>query len=440
MRKNRDTMSEILTPDIEEKPSPIFPSSFNFKILMAGVIGNGLEFYDFALFGVFSGVFANIFFQGDDFIALLKSLGLFAAGFIMRPLGSVFFGHIGDRLGRKKALNISITLMGIATFLIGCLPTHEQVGFYAVLGLLLCRLIQGFCLGGENNGSAIFVLEHCKEGYKGLAGALILTGGAMGTLLAMFLGSWVMSPAMPQWGWRIPFWLGLTIALIGLYIRNQLEETPEYKNALQEKRIQKHPLKNMIKNNLKAFIGTIGIGGVNGIFAYTLVVFINLYLNKTVGVSVSNSMFYSCIGLSIFAFLAPVFGLMTDRYGAIRIMKRACLFSFFMSFPLFYLLYENTATSFSFAILLAALMMASFNAPTNYLLNTLFPVQARYSGIALGYAIGAAIFGGTAPLIYTFLLEITKNVYSPSLYLSLASVIGMSSLLFVEKIRIKDDL
>ncbi|NDD59225.1 MAG: MFS transporter [Chlamydiae bacterium] len=314
-------MRRILTQDREEKPSIIFPSSLNFKILMAGVIGNGLEFYDFALFGVFSGVFANIFFQGDDFIALLKSLGLFAAGFIMRPLGSVFFGHIGDRLGRKKAL-------------------------------------------------------------------------------AMFLGSWVMSPAMPQWGWRIPFWLGLTIALIGLYIRNQLEETPEYKNALQEKRIQKHPLKNMIKNNLKAFIGTIGIGGVNGIFAYTLVVFINLYLNKTVGVSVSNSMFYSCIGLSIFAVLAPVFGMMTDRYGAIRIMKGACLFSFFMSFPLFYLLYENTATSFSFAILLAALMMASFNAPTNYLLNTLFPVQARYSGIALGYAIGAAIFGGTAPLIY----------------------------------------
>ena len=109
MRKNRDTMSEILTPDIEEKPSPIFPSSFNFKILMAGVIGNGLEFYDFALFGVFSGVCANIFFQGDDFRALLKSLGLFAAGFIMRPLGSVFFGHIGDRLGRKKALNIFLS-------------------------------------------------------------------------------------------------------------------------------------------------------------------------------------------------------------------------------------------------------------------------------------------------------------------------------------------
>ena len=424
-------MNKVRAQNLNE-PLLVSPS-FNFKTLMAGVIGNGLEFYDFALFGVFSGVFANLFFQGEDFIALIKSLSLFAAGFIMRPLGSIFFGHIGDKLGRKKALNLSILFMGGATFLIGCLPTYDQAGLYAVSGLLLCRLIQGFCLGGENNGSAIFVLEHCPEGYKGLAGALILTGGAAGTLLAMFLGSLVMSPSMPSWGWRLPFWLGLTIALIGLYIRSQLEETPEYKKALQERRLQKYPLKEVIKDNLKAFIGTIGIGGVNGTFAYTVVVFINLYLNKTVGVSVSNSMFYSGIGLSLFALFAPLFGKLADKFGAIKIMKSACLFSFFMSFPLFYLLYQNTPFSFLVAILLAALIMASFNGPSNYLLNSLFPVEGRYSGIALGYAIGAAIFGGTAPLIYTFLLEITKNVYSPALYLSLVAVIGMSSLLFVEK-------
>ena len=395
------------------------------RVILAGMIGNGLEFYDFALFGVFTALFTTLFFQENNFTSLIKSLSLFSVGFVMRPLGSIIFGLIGDKLGRKKALSISITLMGVATFLIGCLPTYNEIGIYAVIGLMICRLIQGFCLGGENNGSAIFVLEHAPDHRKGLAGSLILTGGAFGTLLAMIMGAVVTSSGMPVWGWRIPFLLGLVIGLVGLYIRNKLEETPVYKDLIHQKEMEHTPLKNIIKYNLRSFMCTIGIGGVNGVFAYTLVVFINIYLTKVLNISVSHSMWNSCLGLIIFASLSPLFGLLADYFGPLKIMERGCYFSILAAIPLFYFLHQNTNFSFLTAISFASLMMASFNAPTNALLQQLFPAKRRYSGISFGYAIGAALFGGTSPIIYLFLLEKTNNPYSPALYLSLTALIGI---------------
>jgi len=398
------------------------------KIIASAIIGNGLEFYDFALFGAFSVLFSKLFFTGDKTTALMGSLSIFAIAFFVRPLGSYFFGTFGDRFGRKNALSASIVFMGVFTFLIGCLPVYEEVGFLAPILLLCCRLGQGFCLGGENNGSAIFLLEHLTS-RKGLAGALILTGGAIGTILATLFSALTNMPLMPEWAWRVPFLFGLFIAVLGLYIRNSIEETPAF---LETKSSQKKtaPLGFVLKNYTRSFLCTIGIGGVNGVLAYTLVVYINVYLSTVVKYPLANALLFSCVGLVIFGCLAAVMGHIADKVGERRVMVTSCMLTLLFAPCIFYLLQIQSVLSISVAILMAALMMSTFNGPTNALLQKLFPTHVRYTGVALGYAIGAALMGGTAPLICTYLIQLTQNPYSPAIYLIFAACIGGISLFF----------
>ena len=406
-------------------------SLINKKIILSAIIGNGLEFYDFALFGAFSLTFSQLFFTGDKISSLLSTLSLFALAFFVRPLGSIFFGYLGDVFGRKKALSYSIIFMGVFTFLIGCLPVYNDVGYLAPLLLLCCRLGQGFCLGGENNGSAIFLLEHMKK-RKGFAGALILTGGAVGTILATFFSVLANLSFMPVWSWRVPFLLGILIGLLGTYIRRSIEETPEFL-AVQEQKERTAPLPFVLKNYTRPFLCAMGIGGVNGVLAYTLVVYISVYLNTVVKYPLTNSLLYSCIGLIIFGSLSPLVGHIADKVGERKVMFTSCVLTICLSPFIFYLLQQQTVLSISMAILIAAVTMSTFNAPSNALLQRLFPTKVRYTGIALGYAVGIALLGGTQPLICTYLIETTQNPFSPAFYLIFAAFVGMTALFFSRK-------
>lgn len=410
-------------------------SKSNKKVLLSAIVGNGLEFYDFALFGAFSVTFSRVFFAEDSFSSLIKTLALFALAFFVRPLGSIIFGYLGDRYGRKKALSFSIVLMGFFTCLIGVLPLYNEVGILAPLLLLGCRLGQGFCLGGENNGSSIFLLEHLKT-RKAFAGALILSGGAIGTLLATSFSAIANLPSMPEWSWRIPFILGLFIGLLGNYIRYSLEETPEY-ISVQNKKERKTPppLIYVLKNYTRPFLCAIGIGGVNGVMAYTLVVYLNVYLTTVVGYSFSNALISSTVGLVIFGCLAPLFGHIADKIGERKVMAFGCGLTLVCAPILFYLLQKQSLLPIFAAIVIAAAMMGTFNAPTNALLQKLFPTEVRYTGVAFGYAVGVALLGGTQPLICTYLIETTGNPYSPALYLIFAAFIGGISLFFSREIK-----
>lgn len=431
--KQNNPSSFVQTSKIKSKTSSNDnrDKKINKKILLSAIIGNGLEFYDFALFGAFSVTFSTLFFADDSVSSLVKTLSIFALAFFVRPLGSIFFGYLGDRFGRKKALSYSIVFMGLFTFLIGCLPLYKDVNYLAPLLLLGCRLGQGFCLGGENNGSSIFLLEHLKA-RKGFAGALILTGGAIGTILATGLSAIANLPEMPGWAWRIPFICGIFIGFLGNYIRRSVDETPEFVST-KEKNQRKSPLLFVLTHYPKPFLCAIGIGGVNGVLAYTLVVYLNVYLSTVVNYSLASALFSSCVGLIIFGSLAPLIGHIADKIGERKVMSTACLLTFCSSPFLFYLLQQKSIPSVFAAIFLSALMMGSFNAPTNALLQRLFPTEIRYTGIALGYAVGIALLGGTQPLICTYLIETTQNPLSPALYLMFAACIGGGALFFSRK-------
>lgn len=201
------------------------------RVILAGILGNILEFYDFTLYGVFIPILAHLFFpKNNSYLALLASFGIFATGFFSRPLGGIFFGHLGDKWGRKNALITSILCMTCATSMIGMLPSYEQIGFYAPLLLVICRLLQGFSAGGEYNGSAIFIIEHLNDKNTGFIGSLLTVSCWGGVLFATIMGILALKIPSVEWGWRVAFLLGGPLGAIAFYIRKKIEETPEFIN------------------------------------------------------------------------------------------------------------------------------------------------------------------------------------------------------------------
>ena len=402
------------------------------RIILASVLGNALELYDFSLYGIFAPLFATLFFPtGNPTVALLASLMTFAVGFFMRPLGGILFGHLGDRYGRKRALSLSIIFMALPTCIIGCLPTYDQIGLCAPLSLLFCRLLQGLCAGGEYNGASIFIIEHLGKAQSGLAGSLISTSGAIGSLIAMMLGALFLHSDLPSWTWRLPFFIGAVLAFIGFYIRRTLEESPEFLQSRAQKSTQQssrfQPLLCAFRDSPLSIARAFAVGAFANVLANTLVVYLNVYLTKVVGLSIVHSMLFNSIGLFVVIFMIPVMGWLSDRIGYNIVMKWGALLVMSGIYPLFLLLNAGTSGTIFFVQIFLALFMSLFLAPSNAFMNGLFPTSTRYSGIAFGYCLGMAMMGGTMPVISTYLIAITHNVMAPAYYLIFCGFIGFLS-------------
>ena len=395
------------------------------------MIGNSLEYYDFMLFVFLVPVISPLFFPSEDkMVSVIGALGTFAVGFIMRPLGAIIFGYIGDKYGRKRALTLSIILMAIPTFLIGLLPSYEVIGVLAPIGLISLRLLQGLCTGGEYNGAGILVVENVESHRAGFAGGLITSSSAIGSLVGAMVASICTLKIMPPWAWRGAFMLGIVVGVIGFYIRRRI--TDHYFTELLNKQ-KKHfsfPLIEVIKTKPSSVVCTIGIAAFSGIMYYMSMAYVSIFLTSFKKWQPSEALFVMSFGILSYIFLAPLSGWLSDKYGGRNVMVSGTIATLLGVFPCLSLLTSTDVASIILAQFGLVVLAAWFQGPMNLYMAKLFPPETRYSGLAFSYCIGMALFGGTTSMVATFLTNWTDNPLTPAYYAMVASLFGFASVMY----------
>jgi len=349
----------------------------------------------------------------------------------MRPVGGIFFGHIGDKLGRKKALLLSIVLVTLPTVCIGLLPTYHQIGIAAPIILILCRVIQGFCVGGEYTGATVYIFEHTKQGRSGLAAGILMSMGFVGTVLATGMGALCTLPFVPSWGWRVPFLLGGVIGGCIYLLRQKLEETSSFKQI--EQKVSKLPLFTVMKSHPRNVfcVGLIGASLPTGLYISTI--YMNSVLKNSLSFSTSESMILNTCIMFIWVLILPVMGHFSDKIGKAKMMSIGCIGFIITAYPLFYLM-DHMLTIWSILLfqVVFAFVGAAYGAPSSGLLPEYFPVAARYSGIAFGLTVGQAFLGGWSPVIATKLVSWTGSFISPAFYIMAAGGMGWLALKYAK--------
>jgi MHS family proline/betaine transporter-like MFS transporter len=400
------------------------------KVVASTMLGNGLEWYDYALYGTFTALISKHFFPaGDDAVALIATFGIFAIGFLMRPLGAMMFGYIGDKYGRKNALSLSILMMAIPTACIGLLPTYEMIGIYAPILLTLIRLVQGVAIGGEFGGSIVYLVEHAKPANKNRVGSLsmisMLIGLFFGTMISAVLAK-IMSPEdFDMYGWRIPFILGFFIGLVGLYIRTKLNESPVFIEAQEAGHVSESPISETFKNNYKEVLLGVGLYLAVTIPFYIQTVFMPSFMVKFMHFSSADALTIYLIVLGVMMICAPISAILCDTKNRVRLMKIVTVGYLLFAIPYVYLLDYQTFTFALISQVVFASIIAFYIAPIPTLVTELFPARTRYTGMSLSCNLAAAIFGGTSPMLITALITGTGSNYPIAIYVMIAAFVSL---------------
>jgi MFS transporter, MHS family, proline/betaine transporter len=407
---------------------------FSRRTLMTGAIGNVLEWYDFALYGYFAPVFAAMFFPSDQpSVSLLSAFGVFAVGFLARPLGALLFGYIGDTVGRREALVWSIILMAIPTVIVGLLPTYATIGIAAPLALTLCRFLQGLSVGGEFTGSVTFLVEHAAPSQRGYIGSWAGFSAQVGALLGSGVGALVASnltaESLHQWGWRIPFLLGSLIAFAGWYLRTRIPESPAFEHVRQAGALSASPIREVFTHQRIAVAKVIGLVWLHGVGFYLLYVYLTTYLSTVTTVPLATVLTINTVCMLLLAVLIPFMGRLSDTVGQKPLLLIGAAGLAITVYPSFIWLTSNDLPLLWGAYVWLTILMSCYFGPFFAVVVELFPTAQRYTGLSAGYNIAAALFGGTAPLVATLLIEWSGNILSPSLYVSLCAFISLSVIL-----------
>jgi MHS family shikimate/dehydroshikimate transporter-like MFS transporter len=398
-------------------------------IVLASVLGTTVEWYDFLIYGVGAAlVFNKLFFPSfDPLVGTLAAFGSYAVGFVARPLGGAIFGHYGDRLGRKAMLTLTMIIMGGGTFLIGLLPTYEQIGIFAPVLLIFLRLLQGIGIGGEWGGAVLMVIESGDQKRRGFLGSLVQVGFPLGMVLATIVFAAVSK--LPEsdflaWGWRVPFLISCLLVGVGMFVRLKLVETPKFRELQNHDEVAEMPIFDVLRRDWKNFLIAVGLKLTEVAWVYILTVFIVFYAASRLGLSRSiilDAVLYAAL---LELITIPLFGILSDKIGRKPMYAAGAILSAFLAFPLFMLL--DTKDTLTITLTIAVVMSlthALMFGPQAAFLPELFGTKVRYSGASLGCQVSAAISGGFAPLIATGLLTWENGTRSISLYLiSLAAV------------------
>lgn len=409
------------------------------KVVVSGMIGNGLEWYDYALYGQMAWLLSTLFFpDGDPTVALLATYGVFAAGFVVRPLGGVLFGWIGDTYGRKTAMVIAVLMMAIPTGCIGLLPTYEQIGILAPILLTLIRLLQGLSLGGEFSGSITYIVEHAPPEKRGVAGSASLISLNLGFLLGIGMTQGFLALLGPEafeaWGWRVPFLLGVVIGFIGFYIRTHCHESPVYETAKKNGHISKTPLKEALRAHPWEIIQGFAIYMTVTMPFYLVAIYFIGFSTKHLGFSTSEALGMNALNILLMLAMYYPAARLSDRLGRKPVMMAAAVLIALAAYPVFSVLTPGvTLPSAVIAQGAFALILGIYLGPVAALLVELFPTSVRYTGMAVAYNLAAALFGGTAPMVCEWLISRTGTPASIAYYVMLCNVISLIALYFYQE-------
>ncbi|HCT1661882.1 TPA: MHS family MFS transporter [Enterobacter hormaechei] len=382
----------------------------NKKVLIASLTGSSIEWFDYFLYGTAAAlVFNKIFFpMVDPVIGLILSYLSFSLTFFIRPIGGVLFAHIGDRIGRKKTLVLTLSLMGGATVMIGLLPTYDMIGMWAPALLILMRIIQGMGIGGEWGGALLLAYEYAPEKRKGFFGSIPQAGVTIGMLMATFIVSLMTlfsEEDFLSWGWRIPFLLSSVLVILGLWIRKDIDETPDFQKVKKSGQVAKAPLRDTIKHHWREVLIAAGLKVVETAPFYIFSTFVVSYATTTLTYQKSQALEAVTLGALVATIMIPLMGLLSDRVGRQRMYAVSVFVLGLFIVPWFMLLNTGTTWGIVLATVIAfGVLWAPVTAVLGTLCSEIFSANVRYTGITLGYQLGAALAGGTAPLIATGLL------------------------------------
>ncbi|SDR48938.1 MFS transporter [Paraburkholderia tuberum] len=415
---------------MSKAPSPEVDIRTLRKVIMAASIGNFVEWFDFAAYGFLATILTSEFFPSSDPSAgLLKTFAVFAVAFAFRPVGGIVFGVIGDRIGRKRTLALTILMMAGATTLIGLLPNYAAIGALAPLLLTVIRCVQGFSAGGEYAGACAYVMEHAPQNKRGWYGSFIpvstFSSFAIAAVVAYALDATLSADAMSAWGWRVPFLASAPIGLIGLYLRISLNETPAFRALEGEHQVAHAPLRETFRTQAGGILKLGAFISVTALSFYTFTTYFATYLQVVGHMSRATSLLITVVALLFAAAICPLAGLYSDFAGRRMTLFTTCALLIVIVYPSFSLAGSGQFLSALIGVAMLATGAVLSGVVTAALLSEVFPTRMRYTGSAITYNLAYTIFGGTAPLVATWLIGTTGNNLSPALYLIAVSFMGL---------------
>jgi MHS family proline/betaine transporter-like MFS transporter len=397
------------------------------------ISGTVLEWYDFSLFASLISILSKVFFPPENGGTHYLPFFFFACGFLMRPFGGIFFGHLGDKLGRKSTLMFTYVLMALSTTGVGILPGHGGILWLWIL--LLLRMIQGFAASGEYAGSVILLYELPGANSKSARCSLGLFASAIGILLGIIVCTIIISllkdEQMLAWGWRIPFLLGLPLSILGFVLRKNLLESKGFSQAKEAQTLVKLPLWDALKHHYKSMLLITAMYMLGNVSFYINFVYLTSYTVAQHQLSFIASFYLNCLITIVYAMCIPIFGYLSDFITGKKLMQFACVLMLILILPLFKLILSGDLFYQFFGQILLAALLGVFSGPISLIATELLPLNIRYSGLAVSLNIGAAFFGGTTPLISSWLTHYTQHAISPAYYWMLITLVTLLAVTYL---------
>lgn len=396
------------------------------SVVLGATIGNFIEWYDWTIYGLFSGVFSSqIFPSHDKTVSLLVVLSTFALGFLMRPVGAVVLSPFADRVGRRQMLSLTLLLMGAGSLVIALTPSFETIGFGAPVIVLLARLLQGFSAGGEYQGASVFLVEHAPANRRGFIGSMqnlsiglaVLAANGVATLTTVSFPS----AELRDWGWRVPFLVGALMSLYGLYIRRALPETPLFLESQRKAGVEKQPLLQVIREFPREALYVFSVQ-ITTVFFYLWTIYLPTYANLASNLSLKEGFTGGTIALAAFCITLPIAGYLSDKIGRKPLLLATSIGFLLLAYPMLAAIRSGGFASFIVVACTGSVLIALLDSVMPAVLCELFPTRVRASGVGLPYAISSAVFGGTAPLIATTLIS-SGFVMGPAIYVMLLAAL-----------------